>query len=253
LASELEGKVALITGGGSGIGRSTAISFGRAGAKVVIADIMDGDGEETAAMIRQSGGEATFLKADISRSVEVDSLINKAVEIYGGLNYACNNAGIEGETALLADSSEENWDRVININLKGLWLCLKYEIPQMLRQGGGAIVNIASIAGIVAHGGISPYVASKHGVIGLTKTAALEYAKSGIRINAVCPGATRTKIVERMIADVPQVLEQMTSGTPLGRIALPEEMANTVVWLCSDAASYITGHSLVVDGGYTVQ
>ena len=253
MTNEFQGKVALITGGGSGIGRAIAISFGRAGAKVVIADVTEGDGKETAAIIGDSGGDAIFLKADVSRSVEVEALIKKIVEIYGGLNFACNNAGIEGETALLADSREENWDRIININLKGLWLCLKYEIRQMLAQGGGTIVNIASIAGIVGHGGVSPYVASKHGVIGLTKAAALEYAKSGIRVNAVCPGVTRTKIIERMIADLPQVLDQMTSATPLGRIALPEEIAESVIWLCSDAASYITGHSLVVDGGYTVQ
>ena len=253
MTEQFKGKVALITGGGAGIGRATALAFSKAGAKVVIGDVMREDGEETAALIRQSGGDAFFANSDISKSAEVESLMNTAASRYGRLDFACNNAGIEGETVLLADSSEENWDKTMDINLKGVWLCLKYEIRQMLQQGGGAIVNIASTMGLVAHKGIVPYVASKHGVIGLTKAAALDYADANIRINAVCPGVTRTKLVERTTTEFPEVMERLNAATPMGRICQPEEIANAVIWLCSDAASFITGHSLTVDGGFTVQ
>jgi len=253
MAEEFKGKVALITGGASGIGRAAALSFARAGAKIVIGDMTLETGEETVGMIKQSGGEAVFLKADVSKAKEVENLINTAVENYGRLDCACNNAGIEGDTISLVDCSEENWDLTLNINLKGIWLCLKYEIPQMLKQSAGAIVNISSAMGLVAHEHIAPYVASKHGVIGLTKAAALEYAGTGIRVNAVCPGNTQTPIIERVIQDHPEIAEALKANTPGGRFARPEEIANAVLWLCSDAASYVTGHAMVVDGGFTVQ
>jgi NAD(P)-dependent dehydrogenase (short-subunit alcohol dehydrogenase family) len=253
MGENLEDKVALITGGASGIGRSIALAFAKAGAKIVIGDIMVEEGEETVSLIRQSGGDAVFIKADISRAEAVKTLINNTVEHYGRLDCACNNAGIEGETISIVECSEENWDRTLNINLKGVWLCLKYEIAQMLKQGSGSIVNISSTMGFVAFENIAPYVVSKHGVIGLTKTAALECAKSGIRVNAVCPGNTHTPIIDRIMEVNPEIIKNLIDSTPVGRLAKPEEIANAVIWLCSDAASFVTGHSMVVDGGYTVQ
>ena len=253
MEENFEGRVALITGGASGIGRSIASAFAKAGAKVVIGDILKEQGDETVSMIRKAGGDAVFKEADISRPEAVEGLINAAVEHYGRLDCACNNAGIEGETIPIVECSEENWDRTLNINLKGVWLCLKYEIAQMIKQGSGSIVNISSTMGLVAFESIAPYVASKHGVIGLTKTAALEYAKSGIRINAVCPGNTHTHIIDRVMAVSPEIIETLIDSTPVGRLAQPDEIAEAVIWLCSDAASFVTGHSLVVDGGYILQ
>ena len=253
MGKNLEDKVALITGGASGIGRSIALAFAEAGAKIVIGDIMVEEGEETVSLIRQSGGDAVFVYADISGAKAVETLINNTVDHYGRLDCACNNAGIEGETIPIVECSEENWDRTLNINLKGVWLCLKYEIAQMLKQGSGSIVNISSTMGLVAFESIAPYVASKHGVIGLTKTAALEYAKSGIRVNAVCPGNTHTPIIDRIMEVNPEIIENLIDSTPVGRLAKPEEIANAVIWLCSDASSFVTGHSMVVDGGYIVQ
>ena len=249
MAGLLEGKVALVTGGASGIGRATALAFAREGAKVVIADVAVEDGEETVRMIEESGGKAIFVETDVSQSDQVEALINKAVETYGRLDCAFNNAGIEGEQALTPDCTEENWDRVININLKGVWLGMKYEIPQMLKQGGGAIVNMSSVAGLVGFPSSPAYVASKHGILGLTKTAALEYATEGIRVNAVCPGVIRTPMVERATGGDPEVEAQFAAMEPVGRMGKPEEVAEAVVWLCSDAASFVTGHSMVVDGG----
>jgi len=249
MAGLLEGKVALVTGGASGIGRATALAFAREGAKVVIADVAVEDGEETVRMIEESGGKAIFVETDVSQSDQVEALINKAVETYGRLDCVFNNAGIEGEQALTPDYTEENWDRVININLKGVWLGMKYEIPQMLKQGGGAIVNMSSVAGLVGFPSSPAYVASKHGILGLTKTAALEYATEGIRVNAVCPGVIRTPMVERATGGDPEVEAQFAAMEPVGRMGKPEEVAEAVVWLCSDAASFVTGHSMVVDGG----
>jgi len=248
-----EGKVAMVTGAGSGIGRASALAFAKNGAKVVVNDIVAEGAEETVEMIKAAGGEAIFVKADVTQAIEVEALINKTVEIYGRLDYAHNNAGIDGEPAPLADCTIENWDRTIGINLRGVFLFMKYEIPQMLKQGSGAIVNTASIAGLIGTASMPAYNASKHGVVGLTRTAALEYAASGIRINAVCPGATRTALLESVMAVMPELRETLESSHPVGRIAEPEEIANTVVWLYSDEASFITGHPMVVDGGYSVQ
>jgi len=253
MAGRVAGKVAVITGAGSGIGRATALAFAREGAKVVVADIVVAGGEETVQMIKAAGGEAIFSKTDVTKAAEVEALVKKTVETYGRLDCAFNNAGIEGEVGLTADCTEENWDRVVNIDLKGVWLCMKYEIPQMLKQGGGAIVNTASVAGLVGFQGIPAYVASKHGVNGLTKTAALEYAKSGIRINSVCPGVIHTPMVERFFRANPQASEAMSALEPVGRLGKPEEIAEAVVWLCSDAASFVTGLPMAVDGALTAQ
>ncbi len=253
MAGQVNGKVALVTGGGSGIGRATSLAFAREGAKVVAADIVVAGGEETVRMIKAAGGEATFIQVDVSKAAEVEALIKKTVETYGRLDCAFNNAGIEGQMAPTVESSEENWDRVIAINLKGVWLCIKSEIAQMLKQGGGAIVNTALIAGLVGGAGASAYVASKHGVNGLTKTAALEYAKQGIRVNAVCPGVIHTPMVERAVGSNPQMAEMMVAMEPVGRLGKPEEIAEAVVWLCSDAASFVTGLPMAVDGGLTAQ
>lgn len=249
MAGQFDGKVALVTGGGSGIGRAGALAFAREGAKVVVADVVVEGGQETAEMIKQDGGEATFVKTDVSKAAEVEALVNKAVGTYGRLDYAFNNAGILGEMCPVADCTEENFDRVISVNLKGVWLSMKYEIPQMIKQGGGAIVNTSSVAGVSGGPGIPAYAASKHGVAGLTKTAALEYAQAGIRVNAVCPGGIRTPMVDLYTHGDPEAEAQMAAMHPLGRMGEPEEIANAVVWLCSDAASFVTGHPMVIDGG----
>lgn len=254
MARRLEGKVVLVTGAGSGIGRATALTCVREGAKVVAADVEVAGGEATVAQIKQAGGDATFVQADVSLAAAVEALMAQAVATYGRIDCAHNNAGIEGALAMTAEYPEDDWDRVIAVNLKGVWLCMKYELPQMLRQGGGAIVNTSSLAGLVGARRMSAYVASKHGVAGLTKTVALEYAKSGIRINAVCPGIIRTPMVERAFLSRHADLEgRLASAEPIGRLGTPEEVAEAVVWLCSDAASFVTGHTLTVDGGIYAQ
>lgn len=249
----LEGKIALITGGGSGIGRSTALAFAREGAKVAVADVQVEGGRKTLQMIKEAGGEGIFIKTDISQAGEVESLIKKIVETYGRLDCAFNNAGIEGEPAFTADITEEAWDRVMSVNLRGTWLCLKYEIRQMLEQGGGVIVNTASTMGLVGFPGGPAYVTSKHGIVGLTKAAALEYARLGIRINAVCPTFAMTPMGERIMAYQPGIDELLKTMHPMGRFANPEDVAEAVVWLCSDSASFITGQPIAVDGGYVIQ
>ena len=250
MASDLEGKVGLVTGGTSGIGRETAVLFAKAGAKVVVTGRREVQGNETIEMVRAAGGDALFVKSDVSKAAEVETLIQKVVERFGRLDIAFNNAGIEGVQAPIVRQSEEDWDRTIAINLKGVWLCLKYEIRQMLRQGGGgAIVNMASTIGLIGTAGVAAYSASKHGVIGLTKTAALENAKSGIRINAVCPGFTETPMADRIFR-APAVRKYAVDCHPIGRFGRPAEIAEAVVWMCSDRASFMTGQSLVLDGGF---
>lgn len=254
MAGQLEGKVALVTGGGSGIGRATALAFAREGAKVIVSGRSVASGEETVRMIKAASGDVLWVKADVSQATEVEALIKKAVEVYGRLDCAFNNAGIEGVLAPTAECTEENWDRTIAVNLKGVWLCMKYEIPQMLKQGNGAIVNNASALGLGGIPTLPAYVASKHGVVGLTKTAALEYAKLDLRINAVCPGAIRTPLYEeRVFKTHPQMEGLVTALEPVGRMGKPEEIAAAVVWLCSEAASFVTGHAMAVDGGWVAQ
>ncbi len=251
MAGDLKDKVALVTGGSSGIGRASALAFIREGCKVVIADVDAEGGEVTTGMIREAGGEAVFVKTDVSKAVEVEALVNKAVAVYGRLDCAYNNAGVGSIVLPAADYSEEDWDRIVNTNLKGVWLCLKYEIRQMLRQGKGAIVNTASTLGLCAVENSSAYISSKHGVVGLTKAAALEYIRNNIRINAVCPGAVLTPMVERAVAQ--RGKEVYMALEPIGRFAAAEEIAEAVVWLCSDAASFVVGHALAVDGGWLIR
>jgi NAD(P)-dependent dehydrogenase (short-subunit alcohol dehydrogenase family) len=252
MTRRFEGKIALVTGASSGIGRATALAFAREGAKLVVADVLADEGMETVLLIEKAGGEGLFVRADVSKPADVQALIQKTVEVYGRLDCAVNNAGIEGEMAPTADCTERNWDRVLGINLKGMWLCMKHEIPQMLRQGGGAIVNMSSVAGLIGFSGLPAYVASKHGVVGLTKTAALEYAKSGIRINAVCPGVIHTPMMDRLTAE-PGSAESFVALEPVARMGRPEEIAEAVLWLCSEAASFVTGHPMAVDGGFVAQ
>ena len=250
MTTELEGKVALVTGGTSGIGRCTAVLFATSGAKVVVAGRREREGEKSIELVRAAGGEGLFVTADVSKASEVDTLIQKVVERFGRLDIAFNNAGIEGVWVPIIKQSEEDWDRTIDTNLKGVWLCLKYEIRQMLKQGrGGVIVNMASIMGMVGSAGAAAYSASKHGVIGLTKTAALETARSGIRVNAVCPAAIEAPMAERVFGAT-QVHKYVLSCHPIGRFGRPEEVAEAVVWMCSDGASFMTGQSLVLDGGF---
>jgi len=249
MAERLEGKVALITGGASGIGQATALLFARERAKVVVADISGDGAERTARKIKDLGGEAISVEVDVSKERDVEAMVQKAVQSYGRLDCAFNNAGIEGQGAPTAECTEEDWLRVISVNLTGVWLCLKYEIAQMLKQGSGSIVNTSSGAGLVGLPGAPAYVAAKHGVAGLTKSAALEYAKSGIRVNAVCPGFIRTPMVERVLDKGEFTETEAMEWQPLGRMGRPEEIAEAVTWLCSDAASFVTGLPMPVDGG----
>lgn len=249
----VEGKIALVTGAGSGIGRASARAFAREGAKVVVVDVVVDGGEGTVAMIKADGGEAVFVRGDVAVAADVEAAVKAAVDTYGRLDCAHNNAGIEGPMAPTTDLAEADWDRLLGINLKGPWLCMKYEIPRMLAGGGGAIVNTASVAGVVGFPGLPSYSASKFGVNGITKVAALEYASSGVRVNSVCPGVIQTPMIDRLLAATPEAEASFVAGTPLGRLGRPEEIAEAVVWLCSDRASFVTGHNMVVDGGFTAQ
>lgn len=246
-----ENKVIIVTGSTFGIGKSTAIAFAKRGAKVVLSDWIED--EETEKIIRENGGDAIFVKCDVSNEDEIKNLVSKTVSHYGKLDFAFNNAGVEGTAAPATECTNDNWDKTININLKGVWYCMKYQIPEMLKTGGGCVVNNASIAGLVGFAGIPAYVASKHGVVGLTKNIALDYAKQGIRVNAVCPGIIQTPMINRFTGNDKDAIEQLKAGEPMGRIGQPEEIAETVIFLCSDAASFITGQALAVDGGWTAQ
>lgn len=244
-----EGKVALVTGGGSGIGRATSLAFANEGAKVVIDDINVEGGEETLAMVKSAGGEAIFVKANVSKATEVEALVQKAIDTYGRLDCAYNNAGVGEPLKRVHKTSEDNWDRVMATNLKGVYLCMKYEIPHMLKQGKGAIVNTSSLAGLKGLSGQAAYVASKHGVVGLTKSAAIEYATLGIRINCICPGVINTPLIAPNMKDRPHVEKGYIDMEPIGRLGKPEEIASAVLWLCSDEASFAVGSIFSVDGG----
>ena len=249
-----EGKVALVTGGASGIGRATALAFAREGARTVISDVDVDGGQETVRMIEDTGGEATFVKADVTSANEVEGLVDRAVQTYGQLDCAFNNAGLEREMTNPAERhSEETFQSVIDANLRGVWLCMKHEIGQMLEQGSGAIVNTSSVAGLVGIPNQPIYVASKHAVSGLTKSVAVEYAYRGIRINAVCPGLVDTPLMDRIYASNPELKAQADSWQPIGRTARPEEIAEAVIWLCSDKASFVVGHMMTIDGGLVVR
>lgn len=248
----VEGKIALVTGAGSGIGRATALKFAAEGAKVSLSDVNEKGGNETTALIKQAGGEGVFFKADISQSKDVKALVGQTVERFGRLDCACNIAGVLGKSAPFDMQTEEDYDRVIAVNQRGTFLCMQAEVKQMLQNGGGAIANVGSIAGLVGSAGISPYVASKHAVNGLTKTAALEYAQQGIRVNAVCPGGIETDMIRSFLSE--EFTEDMLGAMhPIGRIGQPEEVAELLVWLCSDRASFMTGSIVPIDGGFVAQ
>jgi NAD(P)-dependent dehydrogenase (short-subunit alcohol dehydrogenase family) len=253
MAEQFDGKVAVVTGAASGIGRETALALAREGAAVTISDVDVEGGKETVRLIEQAGGKAIFQRTDVASAAEVEDMVEAAVTAFGGLDFAFNNAGIEGEMASTVECTEDSWDRVIDVNLKGVWLCMKHEIPRMRERGGGVIVNCASVAGLVGFRNLPAYCASKGGIVELTRATALEYADAGIRVDAVCPGVIRTPMVERVTAGNPELEAQFTALEPLGRMGKPDEIAASVVWLCSDGASFVTGHSLVVDGGLVAQ
>lgn len=244
-----QGKVVLVTGGAYGIGRAAAIGFAERGAKVVVADIDASRGAETLQLIKDAGGDAIFVKTDVSSEEDVRALVDRVVETFGRLDCAFNNAGIHKRFVSTVDFTAGDWEEMINVNLKSVWLCMKYEIPQMLKQGKGAIVNTSSAAGLVGAPSNPAYPASKHGVVGITKSTALEFARKGIRVNCVCPGPTRTGMNEELTATNPEIVKAMDQKVPMGRIGEPEEVAAAAIFLCSDEASYITGHALPVDGG----
>jgi NAD(P)-dependent dehydrogenase (short-subunit alcohol dehydrogenase family) len=248
-----EGKVAIVTGAANGIGRATARGFAREGARVLAADVDDEGGRATVEAIRADGGEAEFAPTDVSVPAEVEAMVATAVDRWGRLDYAHNNAGIVGAGSPIAEMPFETWQRGIGVMLTGVFLGLKYEIPAILASGGGAIVNTSSGAGLIGFPGMADYVSAKHGVIGLTKTAALECAQTPLRINAVCPGTARTKMVEDWIGGDDAAEQQVRDLHPIGRIATPDEIAAAVLWLCSDEASFVVGHAMVVDGGYSIQ
>ncbi|WP_298864081.1 glucose 1-dehydrogenase [uncultured Sulfitobacter sp.] len=253
----VDGLTVVITGAGAGIGRATALCFAAEGAQVVVSDINSNHGAETVTMIEKVGGTAVLVPADVSKPDDVAALFDQAVATYGKIDCAVNNAGIEGKIAPFADQTDDNFDAIISVNLKGTFLCMKAEIAAMLKSGGGTIVNLSSVAGLIGFAGLSPYVASKHGVAGLTKNAALEYGKSGIRVNAVCPGGIDTRMLDSLAdqatGGAQSSAEMMDPLHPIGRIGTPQEVAELIVWLCSARASFVTGAVIPVDGGFVAQ
>jgi len=251
--NEFKGKVALVTGGTSGIGRAAAVALARDGAKVVVAGRRAAQGEETVRLVRAQGGEGIFVQADVAQESEVKNLIGRTLERFGRLDIAFNNAGVEQVPTPLTEQTVEAYDQVMNINVKGVWLSMRHEIPAMLKSGGGSIVNTSSIAGIIGMGGMELYIASKHAVIGLTKSAAVEFGKQGVRVNAVLPAAIETEMFDRFVGGKADMREGFAAMHPIGRIGTAEEVADAVVWLSSAKSSFVTGHSLLVDGGFTAQ
>lgn len=249
----LDGKVAIVTGGSTGIGRATALALAEAGAAVAIADVDVIAGPKVVEEITSLGGTAIFVETDVADDDQNAALVARTVAELGGLDLAFNNAGIEGTPAPAHECTPENWHRTLAVNLTGVWSCMRHEVPAMLERGGGSIVNCASVAGLVGFPAIPAYTAAKHGVVGLTKTAALDYATAGIRVNAVCPGVIDTAMVERFTGHDPEAEAAMVATEPVGRLGRPEEIADAVVWLCSDRASFVTGQAIAVDGGFTTR
>jgi len=249
--NEFQNKTALVTGGSSGIGRETAVEFARLGANVAVCDVDEAGGQETVAQVKASGTHAIFVKVDVTDSHDVEQMVSETLTTFGSLDFAVNSAGVLSAEARTGDYPEEDWRRLIDINLTGVFLCMKYELQQMAKQRSGVIVNLSSIAGVTGFPRNPAYVASKHGVVGLTKTAAIEYARKGIRVNAVCPGYTRTPMADEAIQMRPELAGQLEKRIPIGRMGTPTEIAKAITYLCSESAAFILGHSLVLDGGIT--